>query len=560
MSYDTVLRPPATRLLTVVATVAALLLAGLATPETANAATAPRALTATPTPHISGATTVGSTVKAAAGTWKPVPVKVKFAWKRNGQAIAHAGASTYKLSTADIGRKITVTTTGSRAGYKTVSRTSGAVIGVGVLTDQPVPTISGGARADQTLTAVAGSWAPAPVTLNYQWFSNGAAIPGATGSTFTPGVGQLGASITVSIAASKPGYTTVTKRSAGTAAVLGATQLNPGGELTAGQYLTSPSTQYELIMQTDGNLVEYGPSGAVWSTGTSGSNFVAMQTDGNLVIYRTTGGAIWSSNTSNGSPAVLALQDDSNVVVYQGSTPTWSRDVVGYGTVKPAGGTQGMSQPTLNSTQITTYPAGKILGFVCYASGETVTGYYGKGNLWHQLLGGNYVPDVDMNTGINGPLPGEPQCAGSAPSTSNLDAFVTKYNGKLDVTNIAGTYPGQCVSLVSRYLLEDFGITSGAWGNAVDYRAGGLGGNQLQTRSFNWHTDTAFQNGDILVYGEGPNHDPGINGHIGIWYNGRIFDQNDGRGARTYDPNTQTYSVGFASFFSSGYLGYWRHS
>jgi hypothetical protein len=397
------------------------------------------------------------------------------------------------------------------------------------------------------------------VTIHFQWRSNGNAIPNATGSTFTPSVAQLGTAVSVTVTASKSSYDTVAKTSAGTSAILGATQLNAGEELSTGQYLTSPNGQYQLVMQSDGNLVEYGPSGPVWSTGTSGSNFVAMQTDGNLVVYRTTGGAIWSSNTVDGSPAILALQDDSNLVVYQGSTPLWTRSVVGYGTVMPAGGTQGMSQPTLNSTQRTTYPAGKVLGFTCYTSGESVHGYYGQGSLWHQLLDGNYVPDVDLNTGVNGPLPNEPQCAGTGPSTSTLDAFVAKYNGKLDVTNVAGTFPGQCVSLVSRYLLEDFGITSGSWGNAVDYRAGGTGGNQLQARGFVWHSDTAFQNGDILVYGQGPNGDPGVNGHIGIWYNGRIFDQNDGRGSRTYDPNTGTYSVGFAPFFSNGYLGYWRH-
>jgi hypothetical protein len=80
-----------------------------------------------------------------------------------------------------------------------------------------------------------------------------------------------------------------------------------------------------LVMQGDGNLVIYkkGTNTAKWATGTSGSgNWLKFQTDGNLVVYTAGGVAKWASGTNNkcktgvNASVVLALQDDSNFVVY----------------------------------------------------------------------------------------------------------------------------------------------------------------------------------------------------------------------------------------------------
>ncbi|MCB0588037.1 MAG: hypothetical protein KDD06_22285, partial [Phaeodactylibacter sp.] len=49
----------------------------------------------------------------------------------------------------------------------------------------------------------------------------------------------------------------------------------------------------------DGNLVLYGPSGAVWASGTnSRCNRLAFQPDGNLVIYNNYT-AVWASSTAD---------------------------------------------------------------------------------------------------------------------------------------------------------------------------------------------------------------------------------------------------------------------
>jgi hypothetical protein len=101
--------------------------------------------------------------------------------------------------------------------------------------------------------------------------------------------------------------------------------------LTAGQAIWSPNGQYTLKMQTDGNLVEYGPDGtALWASGTYGtgsSNHVTMQTDGNLVIYTSAGTALWASGTGghSGSAPTLDLQNDSNLVIYSAVGVLWAR-------------------------------------------------------------------------------------------------------------------------------------------------------------------------------------------------------------------------------------------
>lgn len=79
--------------------------------------------------------------------------------------------------------------------------------------------------------------------------------------------------------------------------------------------------QFRLVMQSDGNLVEYNASGdPVWSAGTYGTgsaNTLVMQSDGNLVMYTSGGKAVWSSSTfGTGASNTLVLQNDGNLVMY----------------------------------------------------------------------------------------------------------------------------------------------------------------------------------------------------------------------------------------------------
>jgi len=107
--------------------------------------------------------------------------------------------------------------------------------------------------------------------------------------------------------------------------------LKPGQMLRPGQSVHSPSRRFELVQQTDGNLVLYhlanGKKGALWGTMTASPGaFTVMQTDGNLVVYSKSRKALWASNTSRHGGAFLQVQNDGNVVVYsKAKKALWSR-------------------------------------------------------------------------------------------------------------------------------------------------------------------------------------------------------------------------------------------
>jgi hypothetical protein len=96
-----------------------------------------------------------------------------------------------------------------------------------------------------------------------------------------------------------------------------------------GGYICSTNGDYWLIMQDDGNLVEYDSAGALWASDTDGvsDDYVIMQSDGNLVIYAGSGAAVWASGTwgIGGGTTFLEIQNDGNIVEYDSSGAVWAR-------------------------------------------------------------------------------------------------------------------------------------------------------------------------------------------------------------------------------------------
>ena len=128
--------------------------------------------------------------------------------------ISGATAATYVLTSGDVGKTITVTVTGSKAGYTTTAKTSAATKAVTAplaLTAAPVPTVTGPTVSGEKSTAVPGTWGPAPVALAYQWKRSGVNISGATAATYFLTSGDVGKTITVTVTGSKAGYTTTAK-------------------------------------------------------------------------------------------------------------------------------------------------------------------------------------------------------------------------------------------------------------------------------------------------------------------------------------------------------------
>lgn len=115
-----------------------------------------------------------------------------------------------------------------------------------------------------------------------------------------------------------------------------ASSLPAGSTLSLGGQLRSPDQQYSLVMQADGNLVEYGNGRALWWTSTSSPGAaLVVQTDGNVVIYSTAGAALWNTGTWWAGPGgALALLDDGSVAMTASSGSTaWSNRAPGSDTM-----------------------------------------------------------------------------------------------------------------------------------------------------------------------------------------------------------------------------------
>ena len=234
-------------------------------------------------PSVSGNPTVGKILSVVAGEWKPTPVRLTYQWLRDGSAIAGATGADYKLVAADVGKKVSVKVTGSKAGYTTVSKTSAQTVAVAAApkptpTPAPTPTpsptpkptpsptpspspspsgkeftavsvpkIRGSVKVGKKLTADAGAWGPGDVALSYQWYRSGAKIAKATKPTYKLVAADRGKKITVKVTGTKPGYTTVSKTSVASgkvaAGVLTTVKPKITGAAKVGKKLTAkPST------------------------------------------------------------------------------------------------------------------------------------------------------------------------------------------------------------------------------------------------------------------------------------------------------------------------------
>lgn len=202
------------------------------------------ALTNTPVPTISGTAKVASVLTGTVGSWDG-GVTTAIQWLRDGEEIAGATTSNYSVLSQDVGTRISLRITGTKVGATTVIQTSEPTEAVvnGTQTLSPVPTISGTAAVGRTLTATAGTW-DAGTSLTYQWYRGVNLIAGASSTTYVVGNEDLGYQMTVKVTSSKPGYDTVTVRSANTNAVAtGSLSSTPSpqilGSVAVGQTLTA---------------------------------------------------------------------------------------------------------------------------------------------------------------------------------------------------------------------------------------------------------------------------------------------------------------------------------
>ncbi|MEN2744090.1 hypothetical protein [Sinomonas halotolerans] len=170
---------------------------------------------AAPVPTVTGTARVGQVQTANAGTWVPGGAALTYQWYRGTAAITGAVGRTYTASAADFGKALKVRVRATKAGFLPVNRFSAArTIAAGTIVATRPLTVAGTHRYGQTVRVSQG-W-PAGTAVRYQWYRNGVAVKGATGSALFLNPAYIGRRVNVKVTVSKPGYATrsVTTRAA----------------------------------------------------------------------------------------------------------------------------------------------------------------------------------------------------------------------------------------------------------------------------------------------------------------------------------------------------------
>ncbi|WP_219633572.1 metallophosphoesterase [Nocardioides marinisabuli] len=142
-----------------------------------------------------------------------------------------------------------------------------AAQGPAEFTEAPTPVLSGTARVGETLTADAGTWAPADpeVRLTYRWSADGEPVAGADAASLALGPDLVGAVVTVTATGAQAGYATTSRTSAPSAPVAEGELVAPvpsvSGEPVVGATLTAvpgawtPGTRLTYQWAADGEPV-----------------------------------------------------------------------------------------------------------------------------------------------------------------------------------------------------------------------------------------------------------------------------------------------------------------
>ncbi|MGH2942471.1 MAG: hypothetical protein ACRDLN_06835, partial [Solirubrobacteraceae bacterium] len=215
--------------------------------------------TPTALPSISGNARAGQILTSTTGTFAgTAPITYTRAWQRcdeTGAAcspIAAAGAATYTLAAADVGKTIRVTVTATNL-EGSANATSAATVVIAPLSPPTndaggLPVISGTARDGQVLSATDGTWTgTAPITFTRLWqrcnAGGGSCSSLAGAATHTLTSNDVGSTIRVQVTAKNADGQTVAT-AAQTAVVDSAPPVNTvppamTGAARSGQTLTS---------------------------------------------------------------------------------------------------------------------------------------------------------------------------------------------------------------------------------------------------------------------------------------------------------------------------------
>ncbi|QHF19978.1 hypothetical protein GTU71_03260 [Rathayibacter sp. VKM Ac-2762] len=104
------------------------------------------------------------------------------------------------------------------------------------------------------------------------------------------------------------------------------TTLYAANSLEAGSFLRSANGVYRAVMQADGNFVVYGKNGPIWASKTTrAGGFFAIDTSGQIAVgTETTSGWSVVPPAASVGPYKLVMQDDGNLVEYDSRRAIWA--------------------------------------------------------------------------------------------------------------------------------------------------------------------------------------------------------------------------------------------
>jgi hypothetical protein len=280
---------------------------------------------------------------------------ISYQWQRNGVAIAGATGSTYTTTQADVGLAISVVANYTDSQGTAESVSSGSTAAVTNVNDAPTGSVTidnmspaQGAvlTASNTLSDPDGLG-----TINYQWQRNGAAIAGATGSTYTTTQADVGSTLSVVASYTDNQGTAESVSSAATAAVSNVND-PPTGSVTIdnltpaeGDVLTASNT----LADADGLA---GPISYQWQrngvaiAGATASTYTTTQGDVgsaiSVVASYTDNQGTAESVTSAATAAVTNVNDPpTGTVTIDNTTPAQGDVLTASNTLADADGLSG---------------------------------------------------------------------------------------------------------------------------------------------------------------------------------------------------------------------------
>ena len=199
-------------------------------------------------PTIKGTALPGQLLTAVPGPGPfPAPDAVSYHWYRDGaDVIGPETVPTYRLSTADVGHKITVKVVYEKTNYdRAFSPASAVVVPHGYFILGPTPWIAGTAATGYTVSARTSPTYPVATTKTYQWYRDGRPITGATGASYRLTAADQWHLITFKVTYKRAGTVTATQTSKTIRPLAVFTKLPTpvvhgttlGGAFTAGQTL-----------------------------------------------------------------------------------------------------------------------------------------------------------------------------------------------------------------------------------------------------------------------------------------------------------------------------------